>query len=92
MNAILRSALAVAAVAISAQAAAQATFYERENFKGESFTAKKQVSNFGSLGFNDRASSVVALGDRFEVCEDARFRGRLSSCFRAGIRRWPRWA
>ncbi len=33
MNAILRSALAVAAVAISAQAAAQITFYERAKEK-----------------------------------------------------------
>jgi len=76
MNAILRSALAVAAVAISAQAAAQITFYERAGFEGRSFTAKKQVGNFGSYGFNDRASSVVVLRDRWEVCEDARFSGR----------------
>ena len=76
MNAILRNALAVAAVAISTQAAAQVTFYEREGFQGRSFTTEKQVGNFERFGFNDRASSVVVIGDRWEVCEDARFSGR----------------
>ncbi len=76
MNAMLRNALAVAAVAISAQAAAEITFYEREGFQGRSFTTEQQIGNFERFGFNDRASSVVVLGDRWEVCEDARFSGR----------------
>ena len=76
MNAILRNALAVAGVAIATQAAAQVTFYEREGFEGRSFTTEKQVGNFERYGFNDRASSVVVVGDRWEVCEDARFGGR----------------
>ena len=76
MNAILKTALAVAGVAISAQAAAQVTFYEREGFQGRSFTAEKEIRNFERFGFNDRASSVVVLRDRWEVCEDARFSGR----------------
>jgi uncharacterized protein YcfJ len=76
MNAMLKSALAVAAVAISAQAAAEITFYEREGFQGRSFTTEQQVGNFERFGFNDRASSVVVIGDRWEVCEDARFSGR----------------
>ena len=63
MNAILRSALAVAAVAVSAQAAAEVIFYERESFQGQSFTAKKQVGNLERFGFNDRASSVVVLDE-----------------------------
>ena len=76
MNATLRSALAVAGVAIAAQATAQVTFYEREGFEGRSFTTDKQVGNFERYGFNDRASSVVVVRDRWEVCEDARFSGR----------------
>jgi uncharacterized protein YcfJ len=76
MNAILKSALAVAAIAISAQAIAEVTFYEREGFQGRSFTTDKQVGNLERFGFNDRASSVVVIGDRWEVCEDARFSGR----------------
>ncbi len=79
MNAILKSALAVAAVAavaISTQAAAEITYYEREGFAGRSFTAQYQVSNLESIGFYDRASSAVVTGNRWEVCEDARFNGR----------------
>jgi uncharacterized protein YcfJ len=76
MNVILRNTLTVAALAISAQAAAQVTFYENEGFAGRSFTANQQVSNFAQQGFNDRASSVVVVGNRWEVCEDARFNGR----------------
>jgi hypothetical protein len=63
-------------MAIPALAAAQITFYENENFQGRTFTMKQQVKNFKSVGFNDRASSVVALRDRWEVCEDIQFRGR----------------
>ena len=79
MNAMLNTALAMAAVAISAQAVAGPTFYEREDFQGRSFTAEQQVRNFERIGFNDRASSVVVTGgrgERWEVCEDARFSGR----------------
>ena len=76
MNTILRSTLAVAAVAISTQAAAEVTFYEYEGFQGRSFTTEEQVRNFGRYGFNDRASSVVVSGDRWEACEGARFGGR----------------
>ena len=76
MNSILRNALAVAGVAIATQATAQVTFYEREGFQGRSLTAEEQISNFARHEFNDRASSVVVFGDRWEVCEDARFSGR----------------
>jgi len=68
MNAVLRSALAVAALVISAQAAAQVTFYERQDFEGPSFTTAKQVGNFEGFGFNDRASSVVVVRERWEIC------------------------
>ena len=75
MNTILRNALAVAGLVVATQAVAQVTFYEREDFEGRSFTTKKQIGNFDNFGFNDRASSVVVLSDRWEVCEDAGFRG-----------------
>jgi len=76
MNAILRYTLAVAAAAIAAQATAQIVFYEREGFEGRSFTTEKQIGNFERYGFNDRASSVIVLRDRWEACEDVRFHGR----------------
>ena len=76
MNSLLKTVLVMAGVAIAAQAIADVTFYENENFQGRSFTAKKQVNNFKSAGFNDRASSVVVLRERWEACEDVKFGGR----------------
>jgi hypothetical protein len=76
MNALLRNALAVAGLAIATQATAQVTFYERDGFDGRSFSTTKQIGNFERYGFNDRASSVIVLRDRWEVCENAKFSGR----------------
>lgn len=76
MNALLKTALAVAAVGLAAQASAQVTFYEHDGFQGRSFTTEKQVGNFEHQGFNDRASSVSVTGERWEVCDDSRFQGR----------------
>jgi hypothetical protein len=45
-------------VAVGAQAAAQVTFYESENFAGRTFTAQRQIGNLQQYGFNDRISSV----------------------------------
>jgi hypothetical protein len=76
MNTKLRIALALGALAFTAQAAAQVTFYEKEGFRGRTFTTQQQVGNLERYGFNDRASSVVvAAGTRWEVCSDAQFRG-----------------
>jgi hypothetical protein len=76
MNAMLKSALAMAGLAVAAQATAQVTFYEREGFAGRSFSAEGQVGDFERYGFDDRTSSVEVLSDRWEVCEGARFSGR----------------
>ena len=59
-----------------AVAAPQIIFYENDGFGGRSFTTERRVGDFQRFGFNDRASSVVVIGDRWEVCEDARFNGR----------------
>lgn len=76
MNATLKSALAVTAMVMSAQAAAEVIFYERDNFEGRSFTAQQPIRDFSRFGFNDRASSVIVMSDRWEACEDVRFGGR----------------
>lgn len=76
MNNSLKTALTVMGLAVAAQASAQITFYEDDNFSGRSFTASRQVNNFERAGFNDRASSVVVLSDRWEVCENEQFGGR----------------
>jgi uncharacterized protein YcfJ len=80
MASALRILLAMAGLAMAGHAAAQPTFYEREDFKGRAFTAEGAVENFERQGgFNRRAASVVVEGnrwERWEVCDDRGFRGR----------------
>jgi len=54
------------------------TFYEGEEFNGASFRVDTTIPNFAPLGFNDRASSAVVEQGRWQVCEDAAFRGRCA--------------
>ena len=73
----LKSTLGAAAIVLAAHAAAgQITFYEGEGFHGRAFSTQGQVENFARFGFNDRASSVVVDSGHWEVCTDAKFRGR----------------
>src|SRR5258706_6971729 len=76
MKAILKGMLAAAVATIATQAAAQVIFYESPDFGGRSFKVEGPVANFERFGFNDRASSVIVLRERWEACEDARFAGR----------------
>jgi len=78
MRTALRSALATTAAVVATQAAAQVTFYEREGYAGQSFTTEERIRDFARHGFNDRASSVVVFRERWEVCEDAKFKGRCA--------------
>lgn len=76
MNALLKTAVAAAVITVAAHASAQVTFYEQDGFQGRSFTTQQEVRNFQRYGFNDRASSVNVVGERWEVCDDTRFQGR----------------
>ena len=76
MHKLLKTALAVSTIVVAGQVAAQVVLYEFENFEGRSFSTQNDIYNFARSGFNDRASSVVVLGERREVCDDAGFRGR----------------
>ena len=79
MTLYTRIALAAAALACAGPAAAAITFYENDDFQGRSFTTEQPVNNLARTGFNDRASSVLVQGnrsERWEVCEDRRFRGQ----------------
>ncbi len=55
---------------------AQITFYEQEGFAGRTFVTEQNAADLGRAGFNDRASSAVVSGERFEICENVRFGGR----------------
>jgi uncharacterized protein YcfJ len=78
MNTKLKAALGVAGLAVATQAFGQVTFYEREDFRGRSFTTDERIGNLERYGFNDRASSAVVRDGQWQVCEDARFNGRCT--------------
>ena len=79
MRSRLQIAMISAGLVLATQAAAQVTFYEGEEFRGASFRVDTIIQNFDPLGFNDRASSAVVEQGRWEVCEDAAFRGRCTT-------------
>lgn len=76
MHKKLKTVLGMSALVVATQAAAQITFYEREDFRGREFSAEGVVDSFAGTGFNDRAESVVVERGRWEVCEHANFQGR----------------
>jgi uncharacterized protein YcfJ len=76
MHLTLKSTVAACAVLLGTQAMAQITFYEGEGFRGRAMSTDRNIDNFDRTRFNDRISSVVVERGRWEVCEDARFRGR----------------
>ena len=78
MNPIWRTTLAVAALAIATQAAAQVTFYEHPGFRGQAFTADRPISNLERAGFANRASSAVVASDQWQVCDGPGFSGRCA--------------
>lgn len=78
MKYVSQALFAATALAFAAQASAQVTFYEQEGFGGRSFGSQQRVPDMGRSGFNDRASSVIVVGQRWEACEDAGFRGRCT--------------
>lgn len=71
--------LAAASLACASSAFAEITFYENDGFGGRTFVApQNRVRNFERQGFNDRASSVIVNGSRWEICEDVAFGGRCT--------------
>ncbi len=76
MNIRLKALLGASALLLSAQTMAQVTFYEGENFRGRAVTTKRAQSDFKRSGLNDKASSVIVDSGRWEVCEDASYKGR----------------
>lgn len=78
MQKITHALLAASALAFAAQASAQVTFYENDGFQGRSFSTQQRVGNMERAGFNNRASSVVVVGQRWQACEARRFEGRCT--------------
>jgi uncharacterized protein YcfJ len=78
MKSTAKNLFAVSVLALAAQAGAQVTFYENDAFQGRSFTTAQRVGNLQNAGFDNRASSAVVVGQRWQVCEDLRFDGRCT--------------
>src|SRR5512141_3266387 len=78
MPSSLKIAMLSAGLILATPAGAQITFYDDEEFRGASFRVDSTIQNFAPLGFNDRAASAVVEQGRWEVCEDAAFRGRCT--------------
>lgn len=51
------------------------TLFESPGMSGRSYSLTQNLSNFGSTGFNDRASSAVVNSGTWQLCSDADFGG-----------------
>jgi uncharacterized protein YcfJ len=78
MSNALKTAVGIVGLVVATQAAAQVTFYSRDNFRGQTFTTDRTLQNLEWQGFNDRASSAVVRGGNWQVCEDSNFEGRCA--------------
>lgn len=72
----VKVAIVAGSLATAGASFAQVTLFQDNNYQGAAFTSEQSVADFQRFGFNDRASSVVVAGQRWEVCEDVRFSGR----------------
>jgi hypothetical protein len=68
--------VSVRPVAAPPPAVSEITLFGRENFTGRSFTTREPIRNLERHDFNNRASSAVVAGGRFEICEGRGFEGR----------------
>ena len=55
---------------------ADIVFYEHPGFHGRELAVSGDIDNLQQVDFNDRASSIIVLDGRWEVCEHAGFNGR----------------
>lgn len=75
MNKTFHALMGITTLAFSVHAAAQVTLHENEGFQGRSFSLQQRTPNLQRSGYNDRASSAIVVGQRWQACEDAQFRG-----------------
>ena len=76
MKTIHHTLFAAMALGFAFQASAQVTFYEQEGFHGRSFSTQQRTASLERSGLNDRASSVIVAGQRWQACDDQQWRGR----------------
>jgi hypothetical protein len=78
--------LGILMFAAARAASAEIVLYENDDFNGRTYRAANSVSNLNDSGFNDKASSVRIRGGRWQLCDDAYFRGR---CVTLGPGEYP---
>ena len=61
---------------VVAMAGAEITLFGREGFQGRSFITQDTIRNLERHDFNDRASSAIVRGGRFQLCDGRGFEGR----------------
>lgn len=61
---------------VALPALAQITVYEHPNFEGRSISAQQASTDLRRSRLNDRGSSVVVRGQRWEICNEQAFEGR----------------
>ena len=75
----------LASVAFSATAG-EIVFYEFAGLVGKQISMRTLTTNFESIGFNDRANSLVVRSGTWLVCTDAEFRGACAIFVRGEYR------
>jgi uncharacterized protein YcfJ len=75
MTQTFQALIGITTLAFGCHAAAQVTLHEDEDFQGRTLSSQQRAPNLQGNGFNDRTSSVVVVGRRWEVCDEARFSG-----------------
>jgi hypothetical protein len=83
---------ATTALAFAAHASAQVTFYQQDGFQGRTFSTQQRVSNLQRSGFNDRASSVVVVGQRWQCARTSGSTAAAPCCARGNTPRCRPWA
>ena len=67
MNALIRTAITLAAIAAAAQASAQVTFYENDGFGGRTFSTQSQVEDLYRFGKIEADPPVIPVFDFSQV-------------------------
>lgn len=76
MSPFIKNLVSLAVAAITVHASAQITLYEHENFKGRPLVLDRPSQDLARFDYSNRASSVIVVGEPWEVCEHSDFRGR----------------
>jgi hypothetical protein len=63
-----------------------AVIFKNNNFEGEWYSLERTSQNLAGEGFNDKASSIIIYEGKWELCNDADFRGR---CVTLGPGKYP---